>query len=66
MPSRPRHHYLSPMTAQHQKLKANLEIIDNLLNKRYQNGQGLDSGTKEHLLKRKGEIKQQLKSLKKA
>ena len=54
------------MTAQHLKLETDLEIIDNLLNKRYQNGQGLDSGTKGHLLKRKGEIQQQLKSLTKA
>jgi len=54
------------MTAQHLKLEADLEIINNLLNKRYQDGQGLDSGTKTHLLKRKGEIQQQLKSLTKA
>tara|TARA_A100001515_G_scaffold1740_1_gene1714 strand:+ start:267 stop:431 length:165 start_codon:yes stop_codon:yes gene_type:complete len=54
------------MTSRHQKLEADLEIIDHLLNKRYQNGQGLDSGTKGHLLKRKGEIQQQLKSLTKA
>ena len=44
------------MTSRHQKLEADLEIIDHLLNKRYQNGQGLDSGTRDHLLKRKGEI----------
>ena len=54
------------MNAQHLKLETDLEIIDNLLNKRYQNGQGLDSGTRDHLLKRKGEIQQQLKSLTKA
>jgi hypothetical protein len=54
------------MTSRHQKLEADLEIIDHLLNKRYQNGQGLDSGTRDHLLKRKGEIQQQLKSSTKA
>ena len=54
------------MTAQHLKLEADLEIIDHLLNKRYQNGQGLDSGTRDHLLKRKGEIQQKLKSSTKA
>ena len=54
------------MTAQHLKLETDLEIIDNLLNKRYQNGQGLDSGTRDHLLKRKGEIQQQLQQIKAA
>ena len=44
LPSRPRRHYLSLMTSRHQKLEADLEIIDHLLNKRYQNG-CLDSGT---------------------
>ena len=54
------------MTSRHQKLEADLEIIDHLLNKRYQNGQGLDSGTRDHLLKRKEEIQQQLQQIKAA
>ena len=41
------------MTARHLKLETDLEIIDNLLNKRYQNGQGLDSGTRDHLTRRR-------------
>ena len=54
------------MTSRHQKLEADLEIINNLLNKRYQNGQGLDSGTKDHLTRRRDEIKQQLQQIKAA
>ena len=53
------------MTSRHQKLEADLEIIDHLLNKRYQNGQGLDSGTRT-ISEAQGEIQQQLKSLTKA
>lgn len=54
------------MTSRHQKLAVDLAQIDHLLNRRYANGNGLDSGTKSHLLKRKEEIKQALKSLTKA
>ena len=54
------------MTSRHQKLTVDLEQIDHLLNRRYANGSGLDSGTKSYLLKRKEEIKHTLKSLKKA
>ena len=54
------------MTSRHQKLEADLEIIDNLLNKRYQNGQGLDSGTRDHLTRRRDEIQQQLQKIKTA
>lgn len=52
------------MTSRHQKLAVDLEQIDHLLNKRYANGHGLDSGTKSYLLKRKEEIKHTLKSTK--
>ena len=51
------------MTSRHQKLETDLEIINNLLNKRYQNGQGLDSGTRDSLTRRRDEIKQQLQQI---
>ncbi len=54
------------MTSRPQKLALDLEQINHLLNRRYANGNGLDSGTKSYLLKRKEEIKQKLKSLTKA
>ena len=55
-----------PASLRHQNLAVDLAQIDHLLNRRYANGNGLDSGTKSHLLKRKEEIKQALKSLTKA
>tara|TARA_A100001515_G_scaffold19845_1_gene14671 strand:+ start:143 stop:307 length:165 start_codon:yes stop_codon:yes gene_type:complete len=54
------------MTARHLKLETDLEIINNLLNKRYANGHGLDSGTKSHLTRRREEIQQQLQKIKAA
>ena len=50
------------MTARHQKLGTDLELIDNLLNRQYAGGKGLDSGTRDHLLRRKREIESQLKT----
>ena len=54
------------MTARHQKLGTDLELIENLLNKEYAGGKGLDSGTRDHLLRRKLEIEAQLKTLENA
>lgn len=49
------------MTTRHKKLEADLEIVQNLLHKRYANGRGLDYGTKNLLIKREKELKALLK-----
>lgn len=49
------------MTSRHKKLEADLEIVQNLLHKRYANGRGLDYGTKNLLIKREHELKELLK-----
>jgi len=54
------------MTSKNETLEMKIEIIDNLLNKRYANGNGLDSGTRDHLTRRREEIQQQLQKIKAA
>lgn len=53
------------MTSRHKKLEADLEIVQNLLHKRYSNGHGLDDGTKRLLIKRQEELKAALQGAKK-
>jgi len=49
------------MTSKNETLEMKIEIIDNLLNRKYSDGKGLDSGTRHMLERRKAEFQAELK-----